>query len=151
MVNLFFFLTFFSFLNSKIDNSKIKEKQVPEDWNEYFLPGKFWQRLNCFHKSHKNLGWKRPSRSSSCNSPAMGRDMFHSRRLLRSPSNLALNTDRDWALWLFLSWREQSREILQTVLQRQSHKMSVMALSTLTTDKSWMHKNLFADHISERN
>jgi len=48
-------------------------------------------------ESWNGLGWKGPYRSSGSNPPAMGRDSFHQTRLLRAPSNLALNTAREGA------------------------------------------------------
>jgi len=56
--------------------------------------------LLCFHRiieSQNGLGWKGPYRSPSSNPPAMGRDPFHQPRVLRAPSNLALNTAREGA------------------------------------------------------
>jgi len=53
-----------------------------------------------FIKSHRiieNLGWKGPYGSSSSNPPAMGRDTFPQTRLLKAPSNLALNRAREGA------------------------------------------------------
>jgi len=41
-------------------------------------------------------------RSSGSNPPAISRDMFHQTRLLRAPSNLALNTAREGAATAFL-------------------------------------------------
>jgi len=49
-------------------------------------------------QSWNGLGWKGPYRSSSSNPPAMGRDVFHQTRLLRTPSSLSLNTAREGAL-----------------------------------------------------
>jgi len=43
------------------------------------------------------MGWKGPYRSSGSNPPAMGGDTFHQPRLLKAPSNLALNTARKGA------------------------------------------------------
>jgi len=43
------------------------------------------------------MGWKGPYRSSHSNHPAMGRDTSHETRLLKAPSNLALNTAREGA------------------------------------------------------
>ena len=48
-------------------------------------------------ESQHDLGWKGPYRSSSSNSPAMGRDTFHQTRLLKAPFNLALNSAREGA------------------------------------------------------
>jgi len=53
-----------------------------------------------FHRiieSWNGLDWKGPYISSSSNPPAMGRDPFHQTRLLKTPSNLALNTAREGA------------------------------------------------------
>jgi len=56
-------------------------------------------------ESQNGLGWKGPYRSSSSNSPDMGRDPFHQPSMLRAPSNLALSTARVgqpqllWATW----------------------------------------------------
>jgi len=51
------------------------------------------------------LYWKGPFKSLSYNPPAMGRDTFHWTRLLKAPSNLALNTSRDRGhiFWVILS------------------------------------------------
>jgi len=43
------------------------------------------------------LGWKGPYRASRSNPLAMGRDPFHQPRVLRAPSNLALNPAREGA------------------------------------------------------
>jgi len=48
-------------------------------------------------ESQNGLGWKGPYRSSGSNPPAMSRDIFHQHRLLRAPSNLALNPAREGA------------------------------------------------------
>jgi len=46
-------------------------------------------------ESQTGLGWKGPARSSGSNPPAMSKDIFPQPRLLRTPSNLALNTARE--------------------------------------------------------
>ena len=50
-----------------------------------------------FTESYNGLGWKGPYRYSSSNTSAMGRDTCHQTRLLKPPSNLPLNTDREVA------------------------------------------------------
>ncbi|NWR84339.1 THS7B protein, partial [Furnarius figulus] len=44
--------------------------------------------------SQNGLGWKGPKMPYSSSSPAMGKDTSHQTRLLKAPSNLALNTSR---------------------------------------------------------
>jgi len=51
-------------------------------------------------ESENGLGWKGPQRSSGSNRPAMSRDISHQTRLLRAPSNLALNTAREGAYFM---------------------------------------------------
>jgi len=48
-------------------------------------------------ESQNGLGWNGPYRSSRSNPSALGRDPFHQTRLLRAPSNLALNTAKEGA------------------------------------------------------
>jgi len=43
------------------------------------------------------LGWKGPLEVIQPNTPAVSRDIFNYTRLLRAPSNLALNVSRDGA------------------------------------------------------
>ena len=48
-------------------------------------------------ESLKGYGWKRSYRLPLSTHPALGRDPFHQPRVLRAPSNLALNTAREGA------------------------------------------------------
>lgn len=41
------------------------------------------------------------SKSSSSNPPAIGKNTFHEDRLVKFPSNLTLNSSRDWAIYGF--------------------------------------------------
>jgi len=50
-----------------------------------------------FIEPQNGLGWKGPYRSFNSNPPAMSRDIFPQPRVLRAPSNLALNTAREGA------------------------------------------------------
>ena len=53
--------------------------------------------VSYFIESWNGLGWKGPERSSGSNPPAISRDIFHQTRLLRAPSNLAVNPAREGA------------------------------------------------------
>ena len=59
------------------------------------------QNIIIFTESLKGLDWKEPQGSSSSNSPATGRatnlQICYKTKLLRAPSNLALNAYREGA------------------------------------------------------
>jgi len=59
-----------------------------------------WKCENALEKimeSQNGLGWKGALKAIQPNPPAVSRDIFHRRRLLRAPSSLASDVSRDGA------------------------------------------------------
>ena len=87
------------------------------------------QNIIIFTESLKGLDWKEPQGSSSSNSPATGRatnlQICYKTKLLRAPSNLALNAYREGASTASLGSLFQCSVTLSEVLSHVQMKIPV--------------------------